>query len=518
MPSVTFHDDDLTRSILEMAPNGIYEIDVRGTILFSNPAHHRLLGYEPGSLVGRNILDLIPDRDAQRLRADLDFLRREKPRPEPYLNRSFTRDGGEIMVEVHWTYKTAADGTVTGFIAILNDVTDRIEAEALREQARRAAEEAAAARSRYLATASHDLRQPLQALSLFVSRLERKDMESAARAIVGDIRDSVGTLSSLLDSLLDMSRFDAGMTRTTIEAVPLAPLFRGIARDFAPVAERKGLRLRLRPPPEGLAVRSDARLLQRVVGNLVSNAITYTQTGGVLLCARRRGASVRIEVWDTGPGIDPDHLGRVFDEFYQVDGAAGDHGGGLGLGLAIVDRAARALGHAVDARSRPGRGSMFAITAPGRPVSTAAPAAATLPAGADSRPAGEAVLTPLNAAVAVVEADPAVRRALVTLLEEWRCRVVAAAGDGRGLLRALADAPGAPDVIVADLRLSGGMDGMEAVAAARAELGESVPALIVTGDTDPTRLRGAAREGLPVLHKPVSVPDLHAALSQIVGG
>ncbi|EKV32707.1 periplasmic sensor hybrid histidine kinase [Caenispirillum salinarum AK4] len=516
MPSVTI-DDGLTRSILEMAPNGIYEIDVRGTILFSNPAHHRLLGYEPGSLVGRSILDLVPEADAARLRRDLDFLRREKPKPEPYLNRSFTRDGGEIMVEVHWTYKTAADGTVTGFIAILNDVTDRIEAEALREKARRAAEEAAAARSRFLATASHDLRQPLQALSLFVSRLERRGMEPAAREIVGDIRDSVGTLSSLLDSLLDMSRFDAGMTRTTIEAVPLAPLFRGIARDFAPVAERKGLRLRLRPPPEGLAVRSDARLLQRVVGNLVSNAITYTQTGGVLLCARRRGASVRVEVWDTGLGIDPDHLDRVFHEFYQIDGAAGDQGGGLGLGLAIVDRAARALGHAVDARSRPGRGSMFAITAPGVPVRAAAPGAALL-AGADGQPAGEALLTPLNAAVAVVENDPAVRRALVTLLEEWRCRVVAAAGDGHSLLRALAEARGVPDVIVADLRLPGGMDGMEAVAAVRAELGESVPALIVTGDTDPTRLRGAAGQGVPILHKPVSVPDLHAALSQIIGG
>lgn len=210
----------------------------------------------------------------------------EKPEPEPYMNRSFTRDGSEIWVEVHWTYKTDSDGNVTGFIAILNDVTARIEMDELRERARRAAEEAAETRSRFLAAASHDLRQPLQALALFVSRLERRKMEDAAREIVRDIHDSVATLSELLNSLLDIGRFDAGMTNTHIEDVLLDDLIRSIARDFGPVAERKGLRFRFRLPAEKVVVRSDKRLLGRIIGNLVVNAITYTHKGGVLISAR----------------------------------------------------------------------------------------------------------------------------------------------------------------------------------------------------------------------------------------
>lgn len=232
--------DDLIRSILELAPNGIYEIDANGTILFSNPAHHRMLGYEPGTLVGRNIVDLVPEAEAVRLRHDLAMVCRERPKPQPYLKRCFTRDGSEIVVEVHWTYKMADDGAIIGFVAILNDVTARLEAEALQEQARRAAEVAAISQSRLLAAASHDLRQPMQALSLFVSRLERRGMDDVAREIVCDIRESVNTLSSLLNALLDISKLDAGMTRATMEDVPLDELFRSIARDFGPVAERKG--------------------------------------------------------------------------------------------------------------------------------------------------------------------------------------------------------------------------------------------------------------------------------------
>jgi PAS domain S-box-containing protein len=499
-----------------MAPNGIYEIDTNGVIQFSNPAHHRLLGYEVGTLVGRSILDLVPEEEVDRLKQDLQFLCRERPKPQPYLNRSFTRDGIEIVVEVHWTYKTDAEGQVTGFIVILNDVTVRIEAESLREQARRAAEEAAQARSRFLAAASHDLRQPMQALSLFISRLERREMDTVAREIVGDIRESVGTLSSLLNSLLDMSKFDAGMTRATIEDVSLEGLFRSIQRDFGGMAERKGLRLRLRYPPPGMLVRSDARMLRRIIGNLVVNAITYTHRGGVLLGLRRRGAAVCIEVWDTGVGIDSDKLGEVFQEFYQVSSADRDRSEGLGLGLAIVDRSARALGHVVEVRSRSGRGSVFSITVPlahaGGPLARG---------GGVLQPASLDTLTTdarptLKAAVAVVEDDPAVRRALAALLEEWGCRVIATAGDGAGLLRGLSQSGKRPDIIIADLRLSGAMDGLETISAVRAEHGATLPALIVTGDTDPVRQRGAVRRGFPILHKPVVVDDLYATLVHLL--
>ncbi|GAA0581744.1 ATP-binding response regulator [Caenispirillum bisanense] len=502
---------DLKDSILEMAPNGIYEIAVDGTILYSNPAHHRLLGYEPGTLVGRSILDLVPEADGERLRADLARLVETQPEPQPYLNSSFTRDGRQIVVEVHWTYKRdRADGRVIGFIAILNDVTTRIEAERLREEARHAAEQAALSRSRFLASASHDLRQPLQALALFVSRLERRDLDPTAREVVGNIRESVATLSSLLNGLLDMSKFDAGMTQVRVTDVPLREVFVQLRRDFGAVAERAGLRLRLRDTD--CVVRSDPMLLRRVLGNLVVNAISYTRRGGLVVGARRRGQSVRLEVWDSGIGIPPDQLDLIFQEFYQVGNPARERREGLGLGLAIVDRACRALGHPVEVKSRVGRGSVFAVTVPAA-LEPAAPAAADLAAAVA---AGQPPAPVLGGTVAVVEDDPAVRRALVSLLQDWQCTVIAAA-NGADLLAALAEARARPDVVIADLRLPGGMDGLAVAAAVSAELGHAVPALVVTGDTDPDRLRATLAAGCMLLHKPIDVGDLHGALTRLLG-
>lgn len=500
--------EDLTQSILDMAPNGIYEIAADGTILYSNPAHHRLLGYAPGTLVGRSILDLVPPEDGERLRADLATLAREQPEPQPYLNRSYTRDGREIVVEVHWTYKRdPVGGRVTGFIAILNDVTARIEAERLRDEALRQAEQAALARARFLASASHDLRQPLQALALFVSRLERRELDCSARELVGNIRESVATLSSLLNGLLDMSKFDGGMAQPRIDDVPLQEVFRQLRRDFGAVAERAGLRLRMRTPD--CVVRSDPVLLRRVLGNLIVNAITYTSRGGIVVGARRRGPNVRLEVWDSGIGIPSDQLQHIFQEFYQVGNEARERREGLGLGLAIVDRACRALGHPVEVRSTFGRGSVFSVTVPAalRPV----PATAANRVTAD--PAS--VLAPLKVTVAVVEDDPTVRRALAELLREWSCDVVTA-GSGGALLHALAEAKARPAAVIADLRLPGGMDGLATIAAVSAELGYAVPALIVTGDTEPERLRAALTAGFMLLHKPIDAADLHAALQRLL--
>lgn len=498
---------DLKDSILEMAPNGIYEIAVDGTILYSNPAHHRLLGYEPGSLVGRSILDLVPPDDAERLRVDLATLVEVQPEPQPYLNSSYTRDGRQIVVEVHWTYKRDGTGRVSGFIAILNDVTARTEAERLREEARRTAEQAALSRSRFLASASHDLRQPLQALALFVSRLERRDLDPTAREVVGNIRESVATLSSLLNGLLDMSKFDAGMTQVRVADVPLREVFVQLRRDFGAVAERAGLRLRLRDTD--CVVRSDPVLLRRVLGNLVVNAISYTRAGGLVVGARRRGQGVRLEVWDSGIGIPPDQLDLIFQEFYQVGNPARERREGLGLGLAIVERACRALGHPVEVKSRLGRGSVFAVTVP------AAQEAAGSIGGAVTAFVPPPKLA-LGGTVAVVEDDPAVRRALVTLLRDWQCAVVAAA-NGADLLAALAEARARPDVVIADLRLPGGMDGLAVAAAVSAELGHAVPALVVTGDTDPDRLRAALAAGCMLLHKPIEAADLHGALVRLLG-
>lgn len=511
------HAEDLMASILEMAPNGIFEMDAEGTILYSNPAHHRLMGYPPGDLIGRNILELLPPLDAARLHEDLEYLRTHKPPPTPYTNRAVTRDGRELVVEVHWTYKTDPHGAVTGFVSILNDVTDRMEADRLREEARRAAEASARSRSRFLAAASHDLRQPLQALSLFVSRLGRRTMDDTGREILADMRESVATLSTLMNALLDMSKFDSGMAAPRVEAVALGELFAGLARDFAPPAERAGLRLRVRPT--NLVVRTDGLLLRRILGNLIANAITYTSQGGVLLTARRRGKRVQVQVWDTGIGIPEEQQDLIFQEFYQAGDPMRERSEGLGLGLAIVDRACRILGHAVEVGSRPGRGSVFTVLLPlasagGLPAAPLIPPAAVVGAGEwCALPS----LPPLDAVVAMAEDDGHVRRAMASLLREWGCHVVEAP-DGPKLLLTLATEGVRPDVVVTDLRLPGELDGLATVAALRAELDRAVPALVVTGDTDPQATRDVLAAGHAILHKPVDVTELHACLTRLLQG
>ena len=363
--------------------------------------------------------------------------------------------------------------------------------------ARDRAEEANRAKSQFLAAASHDLRQPLHALSLFSATLTLRAADGAAGEIAGHINKALGSLSTLVDALLDISKLDAGAVQPELQRVNVKTLIERIEAEYRPVARDKGLTFRV--APVDAQVQTDPVLLERVVRNLVDNAFKYTAAGSVSLDVELDEQTVRIAVRDTGPGIPKSERERIFEEFYQVGNPERDRGKGLGLGLAIVRRLARLLGLEVQLESNPGHGSTFALTL--------------------ARAAGESGLrqpqrVPViddagalaGARVLVIDDEPSVRVGMRALLESWGCRVAACSGLVEAQ-RLLDDYALDVDVIVADFRLPQHENGIETVRRLRERLGE-VPALIVSGDTAPERLREAQASGLPFLHKPVSAEKL----------
>ena len=370
------------------------------------------------------------------------------------------------------------------------------------DRLRDAAEQANRAKSRFLAAATHDLRQPLHALGLFSAALRDRRLEPEQRVLVDRIFTSVDALESMCGALLDLSRLDAGHVQPVPVHALLDPILHRLDLQHRPVAERKGLAFAV--PATGLAVVTDPVLFERMLGNLVANAVRYTAQGSVRIDVQPGDGQIDVHVADTGPGIPEDARDRVFDEFFQLPGRGRD-GQGLGLGLAIVRRLARRLDHAIALDSVPGRGSVFTLTLPaGDPAQV--PALRT--GGRDSAPwlTGRRVL--------VVDDDPAVREGAATLLTQWGCEV-RVAGSGAEALDTF-DVEG-PELLVVDLRLGERAgDGLEVVASLHRRHGREVPVLIITGDTsvdELERLRGA---GFPVLHKPVRANRLRAALTQLL--
>jgi signal transduction histidine kinase/CheY-like chemotaxis protein len=381
--------------------------------------------------------------------------------------------------------------------------------------ARGAAEAANRAKTQLLAAASHDLRQPLHALGLFVAALAAKVREVELKPLVGRVQGSLEALDAQFAQLLDLSRLEAGMLVPERARVPLGPLFAHVAAEHAPQASAKGLRCI--GVPTGLAVDSDPIMLQRILRNLVGNALRYTRTGGVVIGARRRGDRVAIEVADTGIGIASEHAARVFEEFYQVPGsaAAGTGGHGMGLGLAIVRRLAVLLGHEVTLDSRPGRGSRFCVLAPR--VTDVRPRAQGLPAAMNPvRPGSAASSSALaGAVVLVVDDDLAAIEGMHALFATWDA-VVAGGTDAAAALAALGRLERYPDLIVADLRLAEHGSGLDAIARIRDELGVAIPAIVVSGDTGADASGAVRGAGLSLLPKPVVPAALEAAAAALV--
>nr|HET7858093.1 ATP-binding protein [Caldimonas sp.] len=353
-----------------------------------------------------------------------------------------------------------------------------------------------AAKTRFLAAASHDLRQPVLSISLLTDLLREQPAAPATGTLLRRIGDSVHALNGLLKGLLDLSRFDSGAVRARNERVALRPLVDAVVGDEQAHAQDKRIGLRVRVA--NWAVFSDPLLLEQIVRNLVGNAVRYTERGGVLVAARRRGSDrIRLEVWDTGPGIAAESQAVVFEEFVQLDNPARERSRGLGLGLSLVRRAAAVLGAPVTLRSRPGRGSCFAVELPIAGVVEAA------------RPAPGARGDGLEGwRVWLVEDDPDVREATRLSLVRWGAEVRSFAG-AAGCLAAI-DEGAAPDLLVTDQRLPDG-SGVGVAAHLRLRVPQA-PVLVVTGDSAPDDLALLAASGLPVLHKPYASADLYAAL------
>jgi signal transduction histidine kinase/CheY-like chemotaxis protein len=370
--------------------------------------------------------------------------------------------------------------------------------------ARDTAESANRAKSRFLAAASHDLRQPIHALGLYLGALRQRRVDSEAGEVLLRMSTSLGTLDSMFNALLDISRMDAGALTAHERAFDLDTLLHRLAQEFAAEAAQRGLRIAVRVGAAGspALVRSDPLLLERVLRNLLANAVKYTDAGGVLVGARRRGSRWRVEVWDTGVGIAVDQQQRVFDEFYQVGNPQRDRRSGLGLGLSIVRRLTDLLGLTLNMYSRTGRGTRFVLDLPATSERVLA------------EPQGPTPGSLRGAVIGVIEDDVEVRDAMRVLLAGWDAQVVEGS-DADELLAALGE--GALDALVADLRLIDPRDGVGEVGRVRERLRQpALPALIVSGDSAPERVRLMQASGLPWLAKPVAAARLRSWLLAVV--
>lgn len=370
------------------------------------------------------------------------------------------------------------------------------------DQARMRAEEANLAKSKFLAAANHDLRQPLHAVNLFVEALRHAPDAARAGEILEHLQASTQSLEGLLNELLDISKLEAGLFKPQVSVLRLQDMFDGLERELRPVAEEKGIELGF--VASRLAILSDPQMLGRVLRNIITNAIRYTDRGAVLVGARRKKDGVAIAVYDTGKGIAPEHHQAIFREFYQLENPERDRRKGLGLGLAIVERLCRILDHPLALRSAPGRGTAFFVQAP-----LAAEGARLLETNEEDSPAeleGWSVL--------VIDDEAVIRHAMAEVLGGWGCRTLTAESAEEAL--AMIEREGVvPDVIIADYRLREGHTGSEAIARVRKAIGSHIPALILTGDTAPERLREASASECFLLHKPVHPGRLKSALTRL---
>lgn len=370
-------------------------------------------------------------------------------------------------------------------------------AEAWRAQKERA-DAANLAKSQFLAAASHDLRQPVHALGLFVGALLERRLPADVRAIVTRMETSVGALGELFSTLLDVSALDAGAVRPDIVSYPIGELLHRLENDFAREAEAKGLALRCARTT--LSMRSDPRLVERILRNLLSNAVRYTEKGGILVGCRRSAGAVRFEVWDTGIGIAKDQTDLIFQEFYQVSNPARDRSKGVGLGLSIVRRTTELLHATLEFNSRPDKGSVFKLTVDR--------------SSADNYQPPKTVVGGAKARILILDDEPYVLAAMKMLLLSWGYAVEAFAS-----LNSASDALEQgfdPELIVSDFRLPGEETGIAAIERLRAISAKAIPAILVTGETSSEPILEAKRSGLLVLHKPLVKSRLRAALNTLL--
>lgn len=394
-----------------------------------------------------------------------------------------------------------------GRVLTYTDISDRIKREQALEKARKEAEQANAAKTRFLAAASHDLRQPIHALGLFFAELSGRVYSPETALVIGQVEDSISVINSMLNALLDVSKLDAGVVKPAIEPFELTELFARLKAEFQPIALENHNELRIRP---SLAiVNTDPAMLERMLRNLIGNALRYTENGRILVAARPRGQHIEIQILDNGQGIPEDQLEEIFIEFHQLQNPARDRRQGLGLGLAIVKRLASLLHHEIKVASRLGRGSCFSITLP----------LARVTAEHESgRQIERAYLPNYSLAgrqVLVLDDDIAVLESMQGLLSHWGCQVITA-GSPAEAVEKLAAIVQRLELLIVDYRLPDNVSGIDVARNLQDRLGYPAAVLIITGDTGPERLREADASGYPLLHKPVQPAKLRSTIQYLM--
>src|ERR1700722_9642227 len=347
-------------------------------------------------------------------------------------------------------------------------------------------------KTRFLASAAHDLRQPLHALGMFCAALQQRLPNTPERPLVRNMMSAIESLETSFSAMLDISKFDAGLVQKAPRTFPIRDIFRRLYQQFGGDAEARNLALRFRATRR--IVCSDPLLLERVLGNLVQNALRYTRKGGVLVAARRHCQGVALEIWDTGVGIPADQKDMIFREFYRIDNPERDRGRGLGMGLAIVRRLCNLLEHQLELHSKLGHGSVFRVLVPAGEAN----AIDATPTEADTLPPRKQG----TVTVMLIDDERAIREATRELLRPLHVEVLVAAT----IAEAVAGAKEAQvpiDLIMSDWRLRGQENGVAAVQAVRCVAGEATPAVLITGDTSPELLQLAHESGLVILHKPL---------------
>lgn len=493
-------------AIFAQAEVGLAEIGADGRFARVNDRFCTMLGRSREELLDLCVWDVThPDE----LRENRLLFRRLAETGEMFTTdkRYLRPDGSHIWVNSTVGRIVAPDGHPLGMLAVTVDLTRRKAAEAaLRSardeeaRARGLAEEANRSRSRFLASVSHDLRQPVMAANLFASLLRKRPLGPRERDLVGPLADSLASLTGMLTGLLDVARLDAGVVTAEFRDFPLDELLDRLRGEFRGLADQAGLGLTI--PRTRRNVRSDPTLVELVLRNLISNAIKFTPEGVVVVRAEAKGALLHVSVTDTGPGIPAAEIGRIFEDYFQLGKTARDHSRGFGIGLPTVRRVADLLGTRVRVRSEAGRGSTFSLALP---LADACDA---------DRPAAspQGILGGLS--VLIVDDEPLVLKALEMWLKEQGAQVHAARAirEAAALLSGLDAAPAA---IVADYTLARGERGTDAIEAARRHGVRA--AVLITGDTSAERMAEATRSGYRLLHKPVNPDELAGLLAELVG-
>ncbi|CRQ77564.1 Sensor kinase protein RcsC [Pseudomonas aeruginosa] len=492
--------------LFEHAVHGIFQASLGQGLRAANPALAQMLGYDDPQQVLWSLEDMAGqlfvggEAEMRRIRA----LLRERGGLFGYETRLWRRDGSHIEVLMNLLLRHDEEELVEGFVA---DITERVQAQQRLQTMNEELERRVAnhSKDKYLAAASHDLLQPLNAARLLVDTLRERGLPAAELQLVERTHLALEGAETLLTDLLEIARLDQSAIRPDLDDYSLDELLAPLASEFEEVARAAGLALRARIPR--LAVRTDARLLSRILRNLLSNACRYTERGSVLLGARRRGDKVRLEVWDTGRGIPADQLQAIFLEFNQLDAGRASERRGVGLGLAIVDRIAGILGYRIEVHSTPGRGSLFAIEVPlVRKPARPAPGEAIARVSAGDPLPGRRLL--------VVDNETEILFSMSALLGQWGCEVLTAT-DLEGARKALDGR--APDAILVDYHLDHGATGCQLLGALREDYGAEIAAVMITADRSDDCRRALARLGVPLLNKPLKPGKLRAALSALLG-